>query len=397
MYTAAYDNRLGIIANELGYGDEEEEDDLKRSDVRVDPGLLHVLLSTPCISIFLIFIPLGIASYWMDWSKPIIFIFNFFAILPMAWLIGKCTDDLASHTTQVVGGLLNATFGNIVEMILCVQGIRHNEISVVQCTLVGSILSNVLLVLGSSFLYGGFYHQQQVFSQAGASAQSSLLLLAVLCLMLPTLYSVILSDTTDRAVIDVSRWSSLLMLITYGQYLLFQLKTHRHLFEDDDEEKEETELSKQSAIGTLAACTFLTSVCSDNLVVAIRPTVEAWDISKEFIGIIILPIIGNAAEHYTAVTAAGRNKMDLSLSIAVGSSCQMALLVTPFTVIAGWVMNKEMSLDFHPFQVAVMLVSVLIVNSSLVDGKSNWLEGSMLVTAYICIAMIYFFERTSSM
>lgn len=388
-----FDRRL-LVASDKGYEDDEESA-TRSVGVAQPPGLMHVLLSHIYLSIFLVCVPFGFLSHWLEWSRPLIFTLNFFSILPMAWLIGKSTEDLAAHTNQTVGGLLNATFGNIVEMLLCVAGIRNNEISVVQCTLVGSIISNLLLVLGTSFVFGGCYHKQQAFSQAGATAQCTLLLLAVLSLMLPTLYAIIMSNT-DSAVMEVSRWSSILMLITYFQYIVFQLKTHKHLFEgDEDDDEDEPDMSACTATLALSICTGLTAACSEYLIQAIQPTVLAWDISKEFIGIIILPIIGNAAEHYTAITAAGRNKMDLSLSVAVGSSCQMALLVTPFSVMAGWAMDKEMTLDFHPFQVAVLLISVLIVNSILSDGHSNWLEGSMLITAYVCIAMIYFFERTS--
>eukprot|EP00397_Hematodinium_sp_SG-2012_P024419 GEMP01025438.1.p1 GENE.GEMP01025438.1~~GEMP01025438.1.p1 ORF type:complete len:371 (+),score=33.35 GEMP01025438.1:174-1286(+) len=224
------------------------------SSSNTPPGLILVLASHPFLSVLLVFVPFGIASFWLQWSRPVIFALNFFSILPMAWLIGKTTEDLATHTSQTVGGLLNATFGNIVEMLLCIAGIRHNEISVVQCTLVGSIISNLLLVLGTSFIYGGYNREHQLFSQAGASAQCSLLLLAVLSLMLPTLYAIIMSNT-DRAVIEVSRWSSILMLITYFQYLIFQLKTHKHLFEgEDDEDKEEADLSAKTSFVTLGVC-----------------------------------------------------------------------------------------------------------------------------------------------
>merc|ERR1719230_1351394 len=146
------------------------------------------------------------------------------------------------------------------------------------------------------------------------------------------------------------------------------------------------------AAALLFVCTIVTAVCTKNLISSIEGTVDEWQVSKSFIGIILLPIIGNAAEHYTAIVVAGRNKMDLSLGVAVGSSCQIALLVTPLTGIMGWMVGKDMTLDFHPFQCTVLLMSVLIVSNVLQDGESNWLEGSMLCSAYMAIAMIYFFE-----
>lgn len=311
----------------------------------------------------------------------------------MAWLIGKSTEDLAQFTGEAMGGLLNATFGNIVEMLLCVAGIRHDHIAVVQCTLVGSILSNLLLVLGSSFLWGGYNHPPaQKFSIVGAGAQSSLLLLAVLGILLPTSYSLLVPG--EQALLEISRGSSVLMLLIYVQYLVFQMYTHKDLFEsgEDGDDDEEGDMDCCTATVVLACCTVLTAACSEFLIQSIEGTIEAWDVSKEFIGIVVLPIIGNAAEHYTAIIVAGQNKMDLSLGVAVGSSCQMALFVTPFTVLVGWMMDKPMDLNFHPFQVTVLLISVLIVANVLKDGESNWLEGSMLCTAFFAIAMIYFCE-----
>jgi len=215
----------------------------------------------------------------------------------------------------------------------------------------------------------------------------------------------------------------------YAQFLAFQLRTHPELFEppeddeqvlkkvardegenegilsgsgagprtivdeeNDDDEEDEPSMATGTAIVVLATCTILTSCCSEYLIDAIEETIKSLNVSKEFIGVILLPIIGNAAEHYTAIVVARKDKMDLSLGVAVGSSCQMALLVTPFTVLVGWWFDRPMSLDFHPFQATVLLLAVLIVANVLQDGSSNWLEGSMLTTAYMSIAVIYYFE-----
>jgi len=363
-----------------------------------DPGIdgfIEVLRGQPFLSVFIISIPLGFISFYSGWEQHLVFTFNFFAILPMAWLIGKSTEDLSSYTGEAAGGLLNATFGNVVEMLLCINGIRHNQIAVVQCTLVGSILSNLLLVMGTSFMWGGYKHPPtQKYSKIGAGAQSSLLLLAVICTLLPTTYSQLVRG--EQAILEISRGCSILLLLIYLQYLFFQLGTHKEVFEspkgDDDEEDEQPDMDWHTSTGVLAVCTVLTAFCTEYLISSIEGTIVKWHVSKEFIGIVVLPIIGNAAEHYTAIVVAGQNKMDLSLGVAVGSSCQMALLVTPFTVLVGWVLDREMDLNFHPFQVTVLLLSVLIVANVLKDGESNWLEGSMLVTAYVAIAMIYYFE-----
>jgi Ca2+:H+ antiporter len=316
----------------------------------------------------------------------------------MAWLIGKTTEDLATHTGEIAGGLINATFGNVVEMLLCAAGIHQNQLAVVKCTLVGSILSNLLLVMGTSFAWGGYWYHTQKFSSAGAGAHTSLMLLSVLALTLPTTYSSLLgAEVAALSIGEISRGCSLMLLFVYVQYLYFELQTHKDLFEDSSSDKsdddEEADLTMPVAITILATCTILTAFCSEYLISSIEGTIESWKISKEFIGIIILPIIGNAAEHYTAIVVAGRNKMDLSLGVAVGSSCQMAMLVTPFCVLVGWYENVDMSLDFHPFQVVVLLLSVLIVANVINDGQSNWLEGSMLITAYALIATMYLLQN----
>lgn len=193
--------------------------------------------------------------------------------------------------------------------------------------------------------------------------------------------------------LQVSRWASILILMTYLAYLWFQLKTHTDLFEDDgDKDEEQADLSTCSAACLLGFTTIVTSFSTDFLIHAIRGTVDSWGVSQEFIGIILLPIIGNAAEHYTAITVAARNKMDLSLGVAAGSSCQMALLVTPLAVLIGWWYDAPMSLDFHIFQVAVLLLSVFLVSTILSTGSSNWLQGFMLLVTYMVLALIYFFE-----
>jgi len=372
------------------------------------------------LSSLLIFIPFGFLSKWGGWTKVMVFTCNFMSILPMAWLIGKSTEDLGEVTSSTLAGLLNATFGNVVEMLLCVAGIRLNQLAVVKCTLVGSILSNLLLVMGTSFIVGGVRHKTQKFQRIGASAQSSLMILAVLGITLPTMYSQLVPG--EQAILDISRGCSVLLFFVYVQYLFFQLVTHQELFEaeaeakeeederkpltegedsppppsmqdqDDEEEEEEAVMSPLTGACVLATCTVLTTFCSEYLIDSIEETIEAWHVSKEFIGIVILPIIGNAAEHYTAILVAYKDEMDLSLGVAVGSSCQMALLVTPFTVLVGWWLNRPMSLDFHPFQATVLLLAVLIVSNVLQDGVSHWLEGSMLCTAYIAIAIIYYCE-----
>lgn len=348
------------------------------------------------LAAMLIFIPIGYVSHFIGMDEPYVFGFNFLAIIPLAWLIGKCTEDVAAAVGQMLGGLLNATFGNVVEMLICVSGIRHGEVAVVQCTLIGSILSNLLLVMGCAFLIGGLSYKVQTYSQQGAATQCTLMMMGVLAIGLPTIYANILKQEEEwEHMVSVSRWSSIFLLITYTAFLYFQLGTHRALFEgegDEEEEEESPDLSPITAGIILMILTVVTSFATDFMIHSIEGTVSKWGVCKEFVGIIMLPIIGNAAEHYTAITVAARNKMDLALGVAAGSSCQMALLVTPFTVIVGWCYGKDMTLNFHTFQLAVLFLSVFLATCILSNGQSNWLEGLMLVVTYLILALIYFFE-----
>lgn len=359
-------------------------------------GFKSIVRSQPVLTLLLVFVPLGWGAHFADLSAVWVFTLNFIAIIPLAWLIGKATEDVSSSLGPTLGGLINATFGNSVEMLLCTAGIRNNEIIVVQCTLLGSIVSNLLLVMGMAFFVGGIFHKTQKFSQQGAATQCSLMSTAVFAIALPTLYANILRQEKEwQHMVGVSRWSSICLFMTYLAYLYFQLETHRSLFEDPDdhgEEDEKPDLTPLVAGALLGLATAVTSLTTEFLVHSISGTVKSWGISKEFIGIIALPIIGNAAEHYTAITVAARNKMDLALGVAAGSSCQMALLVTPFTVLVGWVLGREMTLDFHVFQLAVLLLSVFLATTILSQGVSNWLQGLMLLVTYTILALIYFFE-----
>jgi len=378
--------------------DSAKDDEAPRDNLE---GVMNIASENKILTCMLVAVPLGYWSKFAGLQEEYVFLFNFTAIIPLAWLIGKATEDAAAKLGEAAGGLLNATFGNVVEMLLCISGIRNGELAVVQCTLLGSILSNLLLVMGCAFLAGGCYHHTQKYNQAGASTQCSLLSMTVFAIGLPTIYANILKqDVEIEHMITVSRWASICLLFVYFAYLVFQLKTHASLFEDADadgeEEEEAPDLSPKFAATMLLVLTIITSYSTDILIDSIQGTVATWKVSREFVGIILLPIIGNAAEHYTAITVAMRNKMDLSLGVAAGSSCQMGLLVTPFTVLVGWAYGSDMTLNFHAFQLAVLLFSVFLVTTILNSGRSNWLEGYMLLITYVVVALVYFFEGTGA-
>jgi len=353
-------------------------------------GIIKLLLDFWPLTLLMIFIPVGCCSAYFHWGPATTFILNFLAIVPMAWLIGQCTEDVASKLGQVYGGLVNAWMGNVVEMVLIIAALKHNEVVVVRATLIGSILSNILLVAGCSFFFGGLKYKVQEFNTMSAGILCSLLMFSVLCLGLPTVYNTVL-EKADADLLNISRVLSFFLITVYGEFMFFQLYTHAFLFDGEDDE-EDVYLSLPEAVLTLSFASVVCAVCSEFLIRSIDGTVKSLSLSKEFIGIILLPIIGNAAEHYTAVVVSMKNKMDLSVGCAIGSSVQMSLLVTPFSVLCGWAMGVPMTLDLHPYELMVLLASILTVQTIIHDGKTNWLEGALLCTAYLVIALIYFLE-----
>jgi Ca2+:H+ antiporter len=276
--------------------------------------------------------------------------------------------------------------------------LRNNEIRIVQASMLGSILSNILLVLGCCFLAGGIKYKEQSFNSTVASTMSSLMTVATASLIIPaTLYAVMSnkdSGTQEDNIMVLSRGTSIILLFIYISYLFFQLKTHSELFDDaeqqEGEEEEATLLSAWSAGVVLVVITILVAICAEYLVDSIDAIVEEAHISKTFIGLILIPIVGNAAEHVTAVIVAYKNKMDLAIGVAIGSSLQIAIFVTPFLVILGWIMDRPMSLHFETFETVSFFLASLVVVLLIQDGKSNWLEGLLCLGMYIIIALAFY-------
>lgn len=264
--------------------------------------------------------------------------------------------------------------------------------------MLGSILSNILLVLGCCFLAGGIKYKEQTFNSTVASTMSSLMTVATASLIIPaTLYAVMAnkdSGTQEDNIMVLSRGTSIILLLIYVSYLFFQLKTHADLFDDaeqqEGEEETETLLSAWSAGAVLVIITILVALCAEYLVDSIDAIVEKAHISKTFIGLILIPIVGNAAEHVTAVIVAYKNKMDLAIGVAIGSSLQIAIFVTPFLVVLGWAMDRPMTLHFETFETVSFFLASLVVVLLIQDGKSNWLEGLLCLGMYIIIALAFF-------
>jgi Ca2+:H+ antiporter len=345
----------------------------------------------------LLFIPLSLAAHFLEWEASIVFITAALGIIPLAAFMGTATEEVAVVVGPNLGGLLNATFGNATELILAFIALKGGLISVVKATITGSIISNLLLVLGFSMLLGGLRYKEQEFPSAIALTNSSVMNLAVISLLVPTAVEYTSSGIGEATLQNLSVAVAFVLILVYGLTLLFSMKTHSYLYDVGvaDLEVEEDDTEKPNLwlwIGVLLAVTLGVAVESELLVDSFESATETLGLTSLFTGVILLPIIGNAAEHATAVTVAIKNKMDLSLSVAVGSSMQIALFVAPVLVIAGWLIGQPMDLDFNPFELVAVAVSVLIVNSICNDGKSNWLEGGLLLAVYVILSFAFFFH-----
>ncbi|KAG0648940.1 calcium ion transporter [Hyphodiscus hymeniophilus] len=367
-------------------------------------NITKVTLLSNYVNVLLVFVPLGIIAGVGHWNPTVVFILNFFAIVPLAAVLSFATEEISVKLGQTMGGLLNATFGNAVELIVSIVALRNGEIRIVQSSMLGSILSNILLVLGCCFIAGGISNTrtgtaagiEQQFNTTVASTMSSLMVVASAALIIPaTLYSVLKpsSEDTDRNILTLSHGTAIILLILYVLYLFFQLRTHACLFDAEsqaeEDDAEEAAMGPWPAAGVLIVVTIAVAICAEYLVDSIDSLVETAHISKTFVGLILLPIVGNAAEHVTAVVVAIKDKMDLALGVAIGSSMQIALLVTPFLVILGWIIGQPMTLHFETFETVVFFLSVLVVTYTIMDGKSNYLEGCMLLGLYIIIALAF--------
>ncbi|KAL3230145.1 Vacuolar calcium ion transporter [Nakaseomyces bracarensis] len=367
--------------------------------------ILYVCASSP-LHTFLIFVPLGIIWGYLELSHTWTFIFNFLAIIPLAAILAHATEELADKAGSTVGGLLNATFGNAVELIVSIIALRDGQVRIVQASMLGSLLSNLLLVLGFCFLCGGYNRLQQTFNQTAAQTMSSLLAISVASLLIPAAFKATLPHGKEDWIVDdkilhLSRGTSIVILIVYVLFLVFQLGSHHAIFEQQHEETDEVvselsikphhSLTIKSAMWFLLGSTILVSICADYLVGTIDNVVASTGLSKTFIGLIIIPIVGNAAEHVTSVMVAMKDKMDLAISVAIGSSLQIALFVTPFMVLFGWMIDVPMTLNFSTFETATLFIAVFLSNYLILDGESNWLEGVMSLAMYLLIAMAFYY------
>jgi len=351
-------------------------------------------LFTSWLDFLLIFVPVTIALEVLRADPLLVFVSSGLAIIPLAGLLGRATEHLTTHVGAGIGAFLNASLGNAAELIIALVAMREGLHDVVKASLTGSIIGNILLVLGVAMFAGGMKYERQKFNQTASGMGASLLLLAAAGLIIPALFHFTAADRGVAIERELSLTISFVLFAIYVASLLFTLKTHRHLFAGEVHNASdlgEQPWTRGASITVLTVVTCLVALMSEMLVGALEPASHQLGLTQVFVGVILVALVGNAAEHSTAVMVAVKNKMDLAYGIAVGSSLQIALLVAPLLVFASYLFGTPLDLIFTPFEVAAVTISVLIVGFVAIDGESNWMEGVMLVGVYVILAIAFFF------
>jgi Ca2+:H+ antiporter len=333
-------------------------------------------------------------AVWAEFSHhPMIaFVASAAAVLRLASWMGHATEEVAAHAGPRIGGFLNGTFGNAAELIIVILALREGLFEVVKASITGSILGNALLVFGAAAFAGGLKFQKQEFNRNLARFNASLLFIAMAALVVPAIFHHgNPHPMTDAGLNTLSLWTAIILLGVYVCSLIFSFKTHSHLFVAEGGVAEKAHWSLKKAVGILLAATAGVVLASEILVVSLEPVIETLGWSELFVGIVVVALVGNAAEHSTAISMAMQNKMDMAVEIAVGSTTQIALLVAPVAVLVSHLFGTGMSLEFLPSELVAILISVLVVNQITRDGETNWLEGLMLIAAYVIIAIAFFF------
>ncbi|KAL8284237.1 hypothetical protein RQP46_004986 [Phenoliferia psychrophenolica] len=357
---AGVDERSALLPATSGAAQHSYHDDIEAAPPTALESV-KALIFSGYLNLLLVAVPLSFVSHYAKWGSTADFIISFVAIVPLASLLGDATEQCSLKLGQTVGGLMNATFGNAVEAIVGIIALLKGELRIVQTSMLGSILSNI-------FIAGGIKFKESTFQQTAAQASSSLMILACSTLIIPAAYHAsrlekpvndLFASAAEKSdlqgLLTISRGTAIILLVCYAAYLYFQLNTHAYLFEDDQEHEEETaKMNINTAIVSLVA----------------------------FIGLILLPIVGNAAEHVTSVWMAMKGKMEITIGVS-----EIAVGVVPLLVVVGWIIGEDLTLYFENFETAVLLISVLLVNLLIQDGKSNWLEGLMLVALYLIISL----------
>lgn len=355
--------------------------------------LITYLRNNP-ISLLLLALPFAVSAEIFHWSPIAIFIFSALAIIPLAGFIGAATEVLAFYTNPRNGGLLNATLGNAAELIITIVAIRAGYLELAKASITGSILGNLLLVLGMSFLLGGVRHGAQTFNRKQASNNAIMLVLTVVILLIPSLLSHYIGniEAPDTRVETLSLGVAAVMIVLYILGLIYSYKVIGGpvVVDEPGEEATPKGWSLRMAIAVLVLSTVGVAYLSEVLVGAVEPVVTTLGISEFFIGLIFIPIIGNVAEHIVAVQVALKNKMTLSVEIAIASSLQIALFVAPLLVFISLIIGHPLTLVFNPLELIALIAGVLIAALVSADGESNWLEGAELLAIYVILGLTFF-------
>jgi len=344
----------------------------------------------------LLLIPVAIGLELAEADPLYIFIASAGAIIPLAGWMGRSTEWISEHLGSGVGGLLNATFGNAAELIIAIMALRAGLIDVVKASITGSIIGNILLVLGLAIVAGGVKRPQLQFNRTAASLSTTLLALSAIALVVPAVFHHLARGAgAEPAERTLSLEIAIILAVTYILSLVFSLHTHKHLYvgpasEDSEEALGMRHVPLWRATLILVVATGFVALMSEMLVGTVEHAAERLGMSDVFVGVFLLAIIGNAAEHSTAVLMAMKNKMDLALNIAVGSSLQVALLVAPLLVFVSYAFGRPMDLVFTTFEIAAVAVSTAIVNLIALDGESNWMEGALLLAVYGILGMAFY-------
>ncbi len=338
----------------------------------------------------LVFVPVSVALKLGGASELLIFATSALAILPLAKLMGDATEELSLLSSATVGAFLNATFGNATELIIAAFAIKEGLLELVKASITGSIIGNLLLVLGLSMLLGGIKHREQAFNREVAGVQATMLLIAIIGLVVPSIFS----HADGNSAQLLSDGVAVLLLIVYVLGLVFTFVTHKHLFDATEEysaEHIQARWSRRKALSVLAVSTIFVALESEILTGVVEEITELLGLTELFIGVVVIAIIGNAAEHGSAVAMAMKNKMDLSIGIATTSTTQIALFVVPMLVFAGILLGNPLLLVFNVFELVAIVSAVLLVNLIASDGKCNWLEGAQLLVVYLILVVAFYF------
>ncbi len=353
--------------------------------------------------VLLIFIPISIAAEYLHWGSLTVFITSALAIVPLAVWLSTATEEIAIVVGPSIGGLLNAVFGNATELIIALVALKAGLVDIVKASITGTIISNLLLVMGLSMFLGGLRYKEQEFQPVVARVNGSSMTLAVIAIVLPTMVIYTSNGVAETAIRNLSLTASVVLIVVYALTLVFSLKTHSYLYDvgivdlesetPKDAEGESTHKPNLWLwIGVLLASTIAVAFESEIFVGVVEETTKSLGLTPLFTGVVLLPIVGGAAEYVTAVGVAIKNNMDLSVSVAMGSSLLVALLVAPMLVLVGVAIGQPMDLNFNPFEVVAVIIAVLVANLISLDGRSNWLEGALLLATYIILGAAFYFH-----